>query len=95
VGLGFLLTFRVVELCSSRLDPVEAGLPLAFLGYGGFYGSLFVCFLLFWQDFSSQVVFFGGLAKFRVVGGMFFGLFFHLFSSDFGSQICSSSPISD
>jgi hypothetical protein len=41
---------------------MEASLPLAFLGYGGFFMclSLFVSFV--WQDFLSQVVFFEGMA---------------------------------
>jgi hypothetical protein len=73
---------------------VEAGLPLAFLGYGGFYVSLFVCFLLFGRISHLKLSSLGDWPSVRVVGGMFFGPFFHIFS-DFGSQICSSSPTSN
>jgi hypothetical protein len=57
---------------------VEASLPLAFLGYGGFYVSLFVCFLLFGRISHLKLSSLGDWPSVRVVGMMFFGPFFHL-----------------
>jgi hypothetical protein len=97
VGLVFLLTSRVVELLFLRLDSVEASLPLAFLGYGGFLCG-FLCFFFFsfvWQDCSSQVVFFGGVAEPSCRRRDDFWPVLSLFSSDFGSQIYTSSLTSN
>jgi hypothetical protein len=74
---------------------VEADLPLTFLGDGG----LFICFSLFFLSFGRVVhlnmSYLGEWTSQRVVGGMIFDPFFHIFFFDFGSQIYTSSPTSD
>jgi hypothetical protein len=58
---------------------VEADHPLAFLGYGGFVYRFFFVFLSFWQDCSSQDVFFGEVAEPKCRQRDFLALFFTVF----------------
>jgi hypothetical protein len=60
-----------------------------------FMGRYLFAFFCFGRISHLKLSSLGDWPSIRVVGGMFFGPFFHLFSSDFGSQICSSSPIFD
>jgi hypothetical protein len=79
VGLVFSQPLGLWSFCSPRLDPVEANLPLAFLGYGG----LFICISLFFLSFDRIVHFkmssLGDWPSQRVVGGMIFWPFFSPF----------------
>jgi hypothetical protein len=50
---------------------VKAGLPLAFLGYDGFYVLLFICFLLFGRISHLKLSSLGDWPSVRVVGGIF------------------------
>jgi hypothetical protein len=59
---------------------VEVSLPLAFLGYGGFYVSLFVCFLLFGRISHLKLSSLGDWPSVRVVGGIFLARSFTLVS---------------
>jgi hypothetical protein len=74
---------------------VVVDLPLAFLGYGGLLFVFLCYFFRFGRIAHLKMSSMGEWSSQRVVDGMIFGRFFHLFSVDFGSQIYTSPPNSD
>jgi hypothetical protein len=73
-----------------RVDP-----PLAFLGYGGLLFIFLYYFVRFGRIVHLKMSSMGEWPIQRVVDGMIFGKFFHIFFVDFGSQIYTSLPNSD
>jgi hypothetical protein len=69
--------------------------PLSFLGYGGLLFVFLCYFFRFDRIVHLKMSSMGEWPIQRVVDGMIFGKFFHIFFVDFGSQIYTSPPNSD